>query len=80
MTFFNFTPDIVGQSGQPRVSDRFWIYWAVTTPITVVVLIAWFVWQLAAARRARQDNVVAVEVPLQRPQLDLESKNTYLSF
>ena len=26
------------------MSDRFWIYWAVTIPLTVVVVVCWIFW------------------------------------
>jgi hypothetical protein len=32
-----------GQEG-PVVSPRFWIYWAITIPVTLLVLAIWGVW------------------------------------
>ena len=57
MTFFNYTPPSETQPGQREVSGKFWIYWAVTAPITVAVLIAWSLWQLSASRKARQNGL-----------------------
>lgn len=37
MSFFNWA----AQPGQPVVSARFWIYWAFTIPITLLVLSLW---------------------------------------
>ena len=40
MSFFNFNP--VSRSW--TVSDKFWVYWAVTIPLTVVASIVWYYW------------------------------------
>lgn len=37
-TFFNF-----GENGW-IASNRLWIYWVITVPATVVVVIAWYLW------------------------------------
>jgi hypothetical protein len=39
MTFFNF------QTSGPAVSPNFWIYWVVTIPVTVAIVIFWYVWE-----------------------------------
>jgi len=39
MTFFNF------QNPGPSVSSNFWIYWAVTIPITAIIVGIWYVWE-----------------------------------
>jgi protein-S-isoprenylcysteine O-methyltransferase Ste14 len=39
MTFFNF------QNSGPAVSPNFWIYWVVTIPVTVAIVIFWYVWE-----------------------------------
>jgi hypothetical protein len=39
MTMFNFQ-----DPSRPSVSPRFWIYWAVTLPVTLVTLGAWWMW------------------------------------
>lgn len=36
-TFFNFGPDAKNWS----VSDKFWVYWVVTIPITIIVPLLW---------------------------------------
>lgn len=48
MTFFNF------QNGESAVSNQFWIYWAVTIPITAVIVAVWYVWE--KRREARYDK------------------------
>jgi hypothetical protein len=40
MTFFNFQ-----NSDGPSLSKEFWIYWAFTIPITVVIVAIWYVWE-----------------------------------
>ncbi|OAG08765.1 uncharacterized protein CC84DRAFT_1204042, partial [Paraphaeosphaeria sporulosa] len=42
--FFSFEPD--GGAGQPSftVSHQFWIYWALSVPLTAVTLALWFWW------------------------------------
>lgn len=41
MSFFNFSPD----TGKWTRSNRFWVYWVVTIPITVLVGFLWLLWQ-----------------------------------
>ena len=72
MTFFNFSPKTGGQGETPQVADNFWIYWAVTAPITIVVVIAWLLWQVAVSRKARQLHPLLDELPLDKSERDLE--------
>ncbi|TVY52619.1 hypothetical protein LSUE1_G009321, partial [Lachnellula suecica] len=46
MTFFNFQND-----GSPAVNERFWIYWAITIPLTAVIVAAWYVWEKRRERK-----------------------------
>ena len=40
--------------GASVVSDRFWIYWAVTAPLTAAVLLLWSAWYFfSSSQRAR---------------------------
>jgi len=41
MSFFNFDAN----SGSWSVSDKFWVYWALAVPITVITTILWHYWQ-----------------------------------
>lgn len=40
MSFFNFGPE----SGSWTVSDKFWVYWVVAIPVTVLASIVWYYW------------------------------------
>jgi hypothetical protein len=48
MTFFNF------QEGASTVSNQFWIYWAVTLPVTGIIVAIWYLWE--KRREARYDR------------------------
>lgn len=46
--FFNYTPGAQNsQTDLPpwNMSDKFWVYWAVTIPVTLATVMAWAVWQ-----------------------------------
>jgi hypothetical protein len=59
------------QSGASSVvSNRFWIYWAVTIPLTVLVIIIWRVWWLWQERSYQDEVKEAVGNP------DFESQTT----
>jgi hypothetical protein len=61
MTFFNF------QNEGPEVSSQFWIYWAVTVPVTIVIVGIWYVWE--KRRDARYDKE---DEDLERGSEDME--------
>jgi hypothetical protein len=61
MTFFNF------QNDGPEVSSRFWMYWAVTVPVTIVIVGIWYVWE--KRRDARYDKE---DEDLERGSEDME--------
>lgn len=51
------------------VSKRFWIYWAVTVPLTFLTLVIWALWTRRQARvhrisekRAREELLADIEV------------------
>jgi hypothetical protein len=45
MSFFHFAPSVDGGSEQWTVSPKFWMYWVVTIPVTVLTVGVWFVLQ-----------------------------------
>ena len=47
MPLFQWTASTDGQV----VSKRFWVYWAVTVPLTLATLLAWAVWTRRETRR-----------------------------
>ncbi|KAF4626992.1 hypothetical protein G7Y89_g11165 [Cudoniella acicularis] len=51
MTFFNFQGD-----GSPSVSKQFWIYWAVTIPITTIIVIGWWLWDRRREKRYEDED------------------------
>ena len=44
-------------SGAPIALDRFWIYWAVTIPLTAAVLLLWSTWYLLSGSQRAQDRL-----------------------
>lgn len=44
-------------TGASIVSDRFWIYWVVTLPLTAAVLLLWSTWYLFAGSQRAQDRL-----------------------
>lgn len=56
MTFFNFQDDNNNGNNNsgPEVSGRFWIYWVVTIPVTMLIVAIWYVWE--KKRDARYDK------------------------
>jgi len=65
MTFFNFQDDNQGH----EISGRFWIYWAVTIPLTSVIVGIWWVWERRRERRyEKQDE------DLERGSEDMEKR------
>ncbi|KAI9838488.1 MAG: hypothetical protein M1838_004562 [Thelocarpon superellum] len=47
--------------GEPVATARFWIYWAVTGPLTIVTLIIWLLWLRREVARNRQEDEDARE-------------------
>lgn len=40
------------------VSNRFWIYWAVTVPLTILTVVSWFLWtRMMSSRHRMQDTM-----------------------
>lgn len=41
MTMFDWSPDT---GATPRMSSYMWLYWAVTIPLTLLVMVLWLFW------------------------------------
>ena len=41
------------------LSDHFWIYWAVTVPLTIAVIAVWFVWITRKMNRHAKEDAAA---------------------
>ncbi|MCJ1385495.1 hypothetical protein MMC17_008618 [Xylographa soralifera] len=55
MPLFNWN----GAPGEPIIYDRFWIYWALTLPLTTAVLSIWWVWKEWRNRKDVAENEAA---------------------
>ena len=49
MSMFDWQADVKAQSSNPNegtrvVSRNFWIYWVISVPLTIVVLLTWRTW------------------------------------
>jgi len=56
MPMFNWQAD----SGTAVVSPRFWVYWAITAPLTIAVVLVWFIWiAIKDARHKKEDLEMA---------------------
>ena len=42
-------------SGEQVLSDRVWVYWAVTLPLTAIVMGTWWAWMIWRQRRDRNE-------------------------
>lgn len=43
-SFFNFTPATDTSPAQWRISEKFWVFWAIAVPLTVVTICCWLFW------------------------------------
>lgn len=41
MTFFNYNPPGNNDSADWMMSDKFWIYWVITIPVTILTVMLW---------------------------------------
>jgi cytochrome c-type biogenesis protein CcmH/NrfF len=42
MSFFNFTPGDEPGADRWRMSERFWVYWVVAVPATLITVLLWY--------------------------------------
>ena len=45
MSFFDFSPGGKPQEEAWLVSEKLWIYWAISLPLTIATVASWFTWQ-----------------------------------
>lgn len=38
------------------ISPRFWIYWVITLPLTILVLVSWGIWACLTADRTPEND------------------------
>lgn len=60
MSMFSWSQSSSQSDPSSVVSHRFWIYWAVTIPLTVLVIIIWRLWWLWQERSYQEDVKEAV--------------------
>ncbi|KAI9776984.1 MAG: hypothetical protein M1839_009128 [Geoglossum umbratile] len=56
-SMFNFHAD--GSDQKPTVSKYIWIYWLLTTVLTLIVIAMWLVWMRQKIRRHREEDRLA---------------------
>ena len=62
-----------GGGGDGVVSKRFWIYWVITIPLTLITLLGWGFWWRVEMRRFKQ-NFQAVISDTRKEELELEKR------
>lgn len=58
MSFFNFQNGLADPGGEdmPIVTSKFWIYWAVAIPLTLAIVVPWYVWEHRKERRYEEED------------------------
>lgn len=54
MSMFDFSSS--STKGSVQVSSNFWMFWAVTIPLTLIVLIVWKVWMKFVGKSMLEDE------------------------
>lgn len=88
MTFFNFQNSGGGGSGSssdnstssassssnpPAVSNQFWIYWVVTIPLTIVIVLTWYIWERRREKRYAEEDT-ALEKGVESMEIQIQSE------
>lgn len=87
MTFFNFQNSEGGGSGSsdnstssassssnpPVVSNQFWIYWVVTIPLTIVIVLIWYIWERRREKRYAEEDT-ALEKGVESMEMQIQSE------
>jgi hypothetical protein len=56
MTFFNYSPNAQSGVRDYSVSKWFWLYVAITVPLTSVVFLSWMLWLRNGRKTSRKHN------------------------
>jgi Mg2+ and Co2+ transporter CorA len=74
MSFFNFQNGLADDGGNPDlpiVAEEFWIYWAVTIPVTAIIVGIWFVWERRRDRRYMEEDTL-LEQGVEQMEKDIQ--------
>lgn len=55
MNFFDFNAGS-SQFNKMAVSSDFWIFWAISVPITILTVLTWYVWQKQQSEKGAQQK------------------------
>jgi hypothetical protein len=68
-------------SSQPSVvSNQFWIYWVVTVPLTIVIVLSWYIWERRREKRyAEEDSALEKGVESMEIQIQSEMRKRTMS-
>ena len=59
------------EHGASVFSGRFWIYWVITVPLTILVMILWVIWiRRKSLRHAREDDAAGIRSNALSPKVD----------
>ncbi|KAF7959731.1 hypothetical protein EAE96_001341 [Botrytis aclada] len=71
-TFFDFQ----NESGlRAAVSPSFWIYWAITVPVTLIILVFWYLWERKRDERFIRERNEREETEDLASEIDLDDYN-----
>jgi len=87
MTFFNFqnnqgggsvstsdnsTSSDSSSSNPPVVSNQLWIYFAVTVPVTIVIVLSWYIWERRREKRYAEEDT-ALEKGVESMEIQIQT-------
>jgi hypothetical protein len=55
MSMFSWSQSLSNSDTSSVVSNKFWIYWVVTIPLTLLVIVLWRVWWLWQERSYQKE-------------------------
>ena len=77
MSMFSWSQSASESDTSSFVSNKFWIYWAVTIPLTMLVIILWRVWWLWQERSYQREVKEAVGEANDDESASISSKPQY---